>query len=298
MGSVRAISSIFAAVTLGALFGRRGGGAGRGEVPEPLPDASPSPSGPDQPAPVGLSDLQTPEGGQLGALLAEDVVEATSGDSGGNLRPVPHPIRPWELWHPATEPAHLFGHAREERVTWQEMVVEDDSQDGNRDASEPEAIDLSFAPIDDVWSALDPAVGAPDPDGPGDGIGDATGEHFGFGRLRPFTRSVVDDSHGALGRSEVGQDPAPDRQGPQGDVGEELDLGDGDVLFRDLVSPERMTASEHALEDQDQDQKSSTSSLINGPVSRRIDRDHARGRRRLPTALRAFGDRNDRSGGS
>ena len=184
---------------------------------------------------------------------------------------MPHPIRPWELWHPAAEPVHLFRNDPEERVSWNDMTDGDDP-----------AID------GDAWVP-------PDLELEGAGSGD---DRFGFGRLRPFTRAVTD----APDLTEPAPSP-PDAAAPEPEASVAVALpptslsdevapqtdgdGVGDVLFRELVSPDRMTASEQALEDPAQE--SSGGLLINGPVSRRTDRDHDRSRRRLPVGLRVVG---------
>ena len=257
MGHVRTVSSIAAIAVLGALFGRRGRRDGHGEdVGEPVPAPAEQPGGPPT------------------DHFYDAATDDSSTDGAHGLKPVPHPIRPWELWHPAVEPSHLFHHDPEERVSWQEVADSDDPATGGA-----------------LWDAPDLTAEA---------------ERFGFGRLRPFTRSVLDHPQDLLAPTPVHPDPEQDE--PQGSVhppsGLEGDLSvadhqtsvgaaglsstpdEGDVLFRELVSPERMTASEHALEDQDQDRRSTAGLLINGPVSRRADRDPDRTRRRLPVDLR------------
>lgn len=269
VGPVRSVTYLAVTAGLTALFGRRDKHGVHGEVTGSWSAPPPVPAPPAQAVP----DPST----EVGSRGPTEVDSAPERGSRG-LRPVPHPIRPWELWHPAAEPVHLFRHDVEERVSWNDM------SDGNDPAIDG-----------DAW--VQPDVG---PD-----HGDSGNDRFGFGRLRPFTGDVIDRADASPSPSSPSSDidaveaegsvsVAPPEASPGGADTSSPDDGEGDVLFRNLLSPGRMTASEQALEDPPP--AGSPGPLINGPVTRRSGWDQDRGRRRLPAGLRVFGGGADGHG--
>lgn len=202
MGSTSTASWIIVTAALGALFGRKRSGDDHGEVP--LDPGSLPESGSTEPTwdadDRAVGEPESVEDDPVAPMVVMTDTERP-GHGGGVLKPVPHPIRPWELWHPASEPPRLHRLEPEEQVSWRDIADEDDP---------------------------------------------------------------------------VGVD----------DIGEEPRSIDGDVLFRDLVDPERIIAHDHAPDNEAEASGGSVGGLINGPVRRRTDGDPDRTRRRLAVGLR------------
>lgn len=180
----------------------------------------------------------------------------------GSVRPVPHPIRPWELWHPAPEPSHLHQDDSEERLAWRDVSDEGDVAGTPVHDLAPGSLDLMPGPIGDPWEARDPAITPRPPEDLGSlmatdsgvdpgSAGRGSGERFTFGQLRPYETSTEDDLEPG-----PGQAPAADHD-PHG----------GPVPENENTEPDPPT---------------SLSSLISGPVRRRSSRPPGRRRRRLP----------------